>query len=95
MREAICAKFKRDNGLDFAPSQIVVSNGAKQSITNVVLTLVDPGEEVILPAPYWVSYADMVAFAGGTSKVLPTSIENDFKIQPDELEASSTTKPGC
>ena len=92
VREAICAKFKRDNGLDFAPSQIVVSNGAKQSITNVVLTLVDPGEEVILPAPYWVSYADMVAFAGGTSKVLPTSIENDFKIQPDELEAAINDK---
>ena len=62
VREAISAKFKRDNGLDYAPSQIVVSNGAKQSITNVVLSLVDPGEEVILPAPYWVSYADMVAF---------------------------------
>ena len=92
VREAICAKFKRDNGLDFTPSQIVVSNGAKQSITNVVLTLVDPGEEVILPAPYWVSYADMVAFAGGTSKVLPTSIENDFKIQPDDLEAAINDK---
>ena len=92
VREAICAKFKRDNGLDFTPSQIVVSNGAKQSITNVVLTLVDPGEEVILPAPYWVSYADMVAFAGGTSKILPTSIENDFKIQPDELEAAINDK---
>ena len=92
VREAICAKFKRDNRLDFTPSQIVVSNGAKQSITNVVLTLVDPGEEVILPAPYWVSYADMVAFAGGTSKILPTSIENDFKIQPDELEAAINDK---
>ena len=92
VREAISAKFKRDNGLDYAPSQIVVSNGAKQSITNVVLSLVDPGEEVILPAPYWVSYADMVAFAGGTHRVLPTSIEHDFKIQPDELEAAITEK---
>ena len=92
VREAICSKFKRDNGLDFAPSQIVVSNGAKQSITNVVLTLVDPGEEVILPAPYWVSYADMVAFAGGMSKVLPTKIEDDFKIQPNELEAAINEK---
>ena len=91
VREAICVKFKRDNGLDFAPSQIVVSNGAKQSITNVVLRLL-MGEEVILPAPYWVSYADMAAFAGGTSKVLPTSIENDFKIQPDELEAAINDK---
>ncbi len=92
VREAISAKFKRDNGLDYAPNQIVVSNGAKQSITNVVLSLVDPGEEVILPAPYWVSYADMVAFAGGKHRVLPTSIEHDFKIQPDELEAAITEK---
>jgi len=85
VREAICAKFKRDNGLHYTPDQIVVSNGAKQSITNVVLSLVDPGEEVILPAPYWVSYSDMVALAGGTSKILPTRIEDDFKIQPAAL----------
>lgn len=88
VREAISQKFKRDNGLDYAPHEIVVSNGAKQSITNVVLSLVDPGEEVILPAPYWVSYADMVALAGGTSKILATSIEHDFKIQPEALEAA-------
>jgi aspartate aminotransferase len=92
VREAISQKFKRDNGLDYAPDQIVVSNGAKQSITNVVLSLVDPGEEVILPAPYWVSYADMVALAGGTSKVLATSIEHDFKIQPEALEVAITDK---
>ena len=92
VREAISQKFKRDNGLNYAPDQIVVSNGAKQSITNVVLSLVDPGEEVILPAPYWVSYADMVALAGGTSKVLATSIEHDFKIQPEALEAAITDK---
>jgi aspartate aminotransferase len=92
VREAISMKFKRDNGLDYAPDQIVVSNGAKQSITNVVLSLVDPGEEVILPAPYWVSYADMVALAGGTSKVLATSIEHDFKIQPNALEAAINDK---
>jgi len=90
VREAICAKFKRDNGLHFTPDQIVVSNGAKQSITNVVLSLVDPGEEVILPAPYWVSYSDMVALAGGTSKILPTRIEDDFKIQPAALDAAIT-----
>ena len=66
-----------------------------KSITNVVLTLVDPGEEVILPAPYWVSYADMVAFAGGTSKVLPTSIENDFKFSPTTWKRPSTTKLSC
>jgi aspartate aminotransferase len=92
VREAISMKFKRDNGLNYAPDQIVVSNGAKQSITNVVLSLVDPGEEVILPAPYWVSYADMVALAGGTSKVLATSIEHDFKIQPNALEAAINDK---
>ena len=92
VREAISMKFKRDNGLDYAPDQIVVSNGAKQSITNVILSLVDPGEEVILPAPYWVSYADMVALAGGTSKVLATSIEHDFKIQPNALEAAINDK---
>lgn len=88
VREAICRKFKRDNGLHFDPDQIVVSNGAKQSITNVVLALVDPGEEVILPAPYWVSYADMVAFAGGQTVILPTRIEEDFKINPEALEAA-------
>jgi aspartate aminotransferase len=88
VREAICRKFQRDNGLRFNPDQIVVSNGAKQSITNVVLALVDPGEEVILPAPYWVSYADMVAFAGGKSVILPTRIEDDFKINPSSLEAA-------
>ncbi|MDE0979094.1 MAG: pyridoxal phosphate-dependent aminotransferase [Flavobacteriales bacterium] len=88
VREAICRKFKRDNGLHFDADQIVVSNGAKQSITNVVLALVDPGEEVILPAPYWVSYADMVAFAGGKTVILPTRIEEDFKINPQALEAA-------
>lgn len=92
VREAIARKFLRDNGLAYTADQIVVSNGAKQSITNVVLSLVDPGEEVILPAPYWVSYADMVAFAGGTSVVLPTRIEDDFKIQPEALEAAITDK---
>lgn len=92
VRQAISMKFKRDNNLDYSPDQIVVSNGAKQSITNVVLSLVDPGEEVILPAPYWVSYADMVALAGGVSKILPTTIENDFKIQPNELEQAINEK---
>lgn len=92
VREAIARKFLRDNGLAYSADQIVVSNGAKQSITNVVLSLVDPGEEVILPAPYWVSYADMVAFAGGTAVVLPTRIDEDFKIQPEALEAAITDK---
>lgn len=90
VREAISAKFKRDNGLDYGPNQIVVSNGAKQSITNVVLALINPGDEVILPAPFWVSYQDMVMLAGGTPVILPTRIEDDFKIQPADLEAAIT-----
>ena len=92
VREAISAKFKRDNGLDYAPNQIVVSNGAKQSITNVVLALINPGDEVLLPAPYWVSYKDMVMLAGGTPVVMPTRIEDDFKIQPADLEAAITER---
>ena len=92
VREAISAKFKRDNGLDYAPSQIVVSNGAKQSITNVVLALINPGDEVLLPAPFWVSYKDMVLLAGGTPVVLPTHIADDFKVQPDALEAAITER---
>ena len=92
VREAICAKFKRDNNLHFTPNQIVVSNGAKQSITNVVLALINPGDEVILPAPFWVSYQDMVLLAGGTPVVLPTRIEDDFKVQPEALEAAMTER---
>ena len=92
VREAISAKFKRDNDLDYAPNQIVVSNGAKQSITNVVLALINPGDEVLLPAPYWVSYKDMVMLAGGTPVVMPTRIEDDFKIQPADLEAAITER---
>ena len=92
LRRAICAKFERDNNLHFKADQIVVSNGAKQTITNVVLSLVDTGEEVVLPAPYWVSYADMVAFAGGKSVILPTRIEDDFKIRPAALDAAITSK---
>lgn len=92
VREAISAKFKRDNGLDYSPAQIVVSNGAKQSITNVVLALINPGDEVLLPAPFWVSYQDMVLLAGGTPVVLPTRIENDFKVQPEELERAITER---
>ena len=92
VREAISAKFKRDNGLDYAPNQIVVSNGAKQSITNVVLALINPGDEVLLPAPFWVSYQDMVLLAGGTPVVLPTRIEDDFKVQPEDLEAAITER---
>lgn len=92
VREAISKKFKRDNGLDYAPDQIVVSNGAKQSIANVVLSLVNPGDEVILPAPYWVSYAEIVKLAKGVPVVLPTSIEDDYKIKPEALASAINEK---
>ena len=92
VRKAIVEKFKRDNGLEYTMDQVVVSTGAKQSLANVVLSLVDPGDEVILPAPYWVSYEEIVKVAGGIPVVLPTSINNDYKIQPSELEAAITPK---
>ena len=90
VREAISTKFKRDNNLDYSPDQIVVSTGAKQSIANVVMAVVSSGEEVILPAPYWVSYSEIVKLANGKPVVIPTSIENDFKITATELEAAIT-----
>jgi aspartate aminotransferase len=92
VRNAIVKKFKRDNGLEYTPEQVVVSTGAKQSLANVVLSLVDPGDEVILPAPYWVSYEEIVKVAGGIPVVIPTRIEDDYKIQPSELEAAITPK---
>ncbi|MBL4657293.1 MAG: pyridoxal phosphate-dependent aminotransferase, partial [Flavobacteriales bacterium] len=85
-------KLKRDNNLDYSPEQIVVSTGAKQSIMNVVLSIVNPEEEVILPSPYWVSYLEMVKMAEGTPVAVSASIENDFKITPDQLEAAITDK---
>jgi aspartate aminotransferase len=92
VRNAIVKKFKRDNGLEYTLDQVVVSTGAKQSLANVVLSLVDPGDEVILPAPYWVSYEEIVKVAGGIPVVIPTRIEDDYKIQPSELEAAITPK---
>lgn len=92
VREAISKKFKRDNGLDYAPDQIVVSNGAKQSIANVVLSIVNPGDEVILPAPFWVSYAEIVKLAKGVPVVIPTSIDDDYKIKSEALEDAITDK---
>ncbi|MGB1384493.1 MAG: pyridoxal phosphate-dependent aminotransferase [Flavobacteriales bacterium] len=92
VRNAIVKKFKRDNGLEYTPGQVVVSTGAKQSLANVVLSLVDPGDEVILPAPFWVSYEEIVKVAGGIPVVIPTSIDNDYKIQPSELEAAISPK---
>lgn len=89
-RKSICAKFKRDNALDFTPEQIVVSTGAKQTIANIVLATVGEGDEVVLPAPYWVSYIEMVKMAGATAVVVASQIENDYKITADELAAAIT-----
>ena len=90
LRESISLKFKRDNGLDYTKDQIVVSTGAKQSIANVVLSIVGPGDEVIVPAPYWVSYLEIVKVAEGTPVVINAGIENDFKINGKQLEAAIT-----
>ncbi|SEP90788.1 pyridoxal phosphate-dependent aminotransferase [Myroides profundi] len=92
LREAISKKFKRDNNLNYSPSQIVVSTGAKQSLYNVAHVMINPGDEVVIPAPYWVSYAEIVKMAEGTPVEVPTSIESDFKITPEQLEAAITPK---
>ncbi len=92
LRKAISAKFKRDNGLEYSPEQIVVSTGAKQSLINVVLCLVNPGEEVIVPAPFWVSYGAMVELAEGKMVNVFAGIDQDFKITPEQLEAAITPK---
>jgi aspartate aminotransferase len=92
LREAIAAKLKRDNNLEFSPDQIVVSNGAKQSIGNVILSTVDPGDEVIIPAPYWVSYPEIIKMAGGVPVIVHAGIDQSFKITPAQLEAAITGK---
>ena len=92
LRKAICVKLKRDNNLDFESNQIVVSTGAKQSIANVVLSLVNPGDEVLLPAPYWVSYKEIVKVAEGKSVFIPASIDHEFKVTPGQIEAAITPK---
>lgn len=92
LEEAISTKLKRDNNLDYAPNQIIVSTGAKQSLANAVLCLVDPGDEVIIPTPYWVTYASQVQLAGGVVKFIDCTIENNFKLQPEQLAAAITPK---
>ena len=92
LKVAICEKFRRDNGLDYQPSQVVVSTGAKQSIANVCMVLLNPGDEVLLPAPYWVSYSAIATLAESKSTIIPSSIENDFKITPEQLEAAISPK---
>ncbi len=92
LREAICQKLKKDNQLNFHPDQIVVSTGAKQSIANVVMSLVNPGEEVIIPAPYWVSYKEIIKLAEAKAVYVNADINNDFKITPQQLEKAITPK---
>lgn len=92
LREAICKKFKRDNQLDYTPDEIVVSTGAKQSIANAVLCLVDKGDEVIIPAPFWVSYLEILKLAEGTPVFIHTDIASDFKMSPAQLEKAITPK---
>jgi len=92
LREAICAKFRRDNGLEFKPNQIVVSNGAKQSLINIFLSLLDEGDEVLILAPYWVSYIEMVKVAGGTPVVVTAGIDQDYKPSAAQIEAAITPR---
>lgn len=90
LKEAICQKFKRDNQLDYKPANIVVSTGAKQSLYNIAQVLLNDGDEVILPAPFWVSYYEMIKLSGGIPVVVPTSVESDFKITPQQLQDAIT-----
>ena len=89
-KQAICAKFKRENGLDYSPSQVAVSTGGKQVLYNALLATLNPGDEVIIPAPYWVSYPDMVRLGGGEPVIVETTLEDGFRISPEALEAAIT-----
>ena len=90
LKQAICAKFKRDNALDYVPNQVSVGTGGKQVLYNALMATLNPGDEVVVPAPYWVSYPDMVLLAGGTPVFIEATLENAFKITPDQLEAAIT-----
>ncbi|HBK85217.1 MAG TPA: aspartate aminotransferase, partial [Firmicutes bacterium] len=92
LKQAICAKFERDNGLTYTPDQIVVSNGAKHSLYNALQVLVEDGDEVLIPVPYWVSYTEMVKLAGATPVFVETTEANDFKLRVADLEAAVTNK---
>src|SRR6476660_8189600 len=92
LREAVCAKLKRDNGLDYKPENIVVSTGAKQSLANAVLALVDEGDEVIIPTPFWVTYSELVKIARGKVVLVKSTTEQGFKISPAQLEKAITPK---
>src|ERR1700722_5232714 len=92
LREAVCEKFRRDNQLEYKPENIVVSTGAKQSLANVILALVDDGEEVIIPTPYWVTYSELVKIARGKVVEVHTSLESGYKLSPAQLEEAITPK---
>jgi aspartate aminotransferase len=92
LKQAICAKFKRDNGLDYVPSQVSVGTGGKQILYNALMATMNPGDEVVIPAPYWVSYPDMVLLAGGEPVIAPARLEDDFKLTPEALEKAITPK---
>lgn len=92
LKQAVSEKFKRENGLDYGLNQIVVSGGAKQSIANAILCLVNPGDEVLIPAPYWVSYPEMVKLAEGKSVIIPSTLETDFKVTPEQVRQHMTDK---
>ena len=92
LKAAICAKFRRDNGLDYVPAQVSVASGGKQILYNALMATLNPGDEVVIPAPYWVSYPDMVLLAGGEPVVVPAGIETGFKLTPEALEAAITPK---
>jgi aspartate aminotransferase len=91
-REAICKKLKEENGLNYVPENVIVSNGAKHSLINAVLSIINPGDEAVLPAPYWVSYPTMVEYAGGTCISIQTTVENNYKPTPEQIEAAITPK---
>lgn len=92
LKKAICAKFKRENGLDYEPSQVTVGSGGKQVIYNAMVATLNPGDEVLIPTPYWVSYPDMVLLGGGEPVFVPTTSENSFKMRPEDLEKAITPK---
>ena len=92
LRQAVCEKLRRENGLEYTPEQIVIGNGAKHELCNTIMALINPGDEVIIPTPAWVSYVQMVNLAGGKSVLLPSSMEKNFKVTAAELEAAITAK---
>src|SRR6201992_3528389 len=92
LKTAVAAKFKRENKLDYKPSQIIIGTGGKQVLYNALIATINPGDEVIIPAPYWVSYPDMVLLAGGTPVEVVTTMETGFKMKPEDLENASTPK---